>query len=148
MRCALLLMPTPNRNPALFSLSDASRVLLGALFIGAGALHFTRTDTYLSIMPSYLPLKRELVLLSGAGEIAGGAGVLLAPPLRRWAGWGLIALLVAVFPANVEMIRRPLEVNGAPRFPASLLWARLPLQAALIAWVWKVAASRPSAPKG
>jgi len=135
-------MPTPNRRPAAFSPLDASRVLLGALFIGAGLLHFSKTDTYLAIMPSYLPLKRELVLVSGACEIGGGAGVLLPPPLRRFAGWGLIALLIAVFPANVEMVRRPIEVNGHAVAAPWLLWARLPLQAALIAWVWKATIAR------
>lgn len=107
------------------------RWLLAATFVGAGALHFRATNTYLQIMPPYLPLAwhRPLVLVSGAAEIAGGLG-LLVPRLRRAAGWGLILLLVAVFPANVEMARRGLFVSPF------LGWLRLPLQAVLIAWVY------------
>ncbi|CAN5385099.1 hypothetical protein BH23GEM4_BH23GEM4_09840 [soil metagenome] len=84
-------------------------------------------------MPPLLPHPRALVALSGAAEIAGGIGVLV-PALRCAAGVGLIALLVAVFPANVYMVLRPAEAGGG--IPLWLLWLRLPLQAALIAWVW------------
>jgi uncharacterized membrane protein len=112
-----------------------ARVVVGASFITPGVLHFARPRMYEAIMPRYLPAHRELVLASGVAEIAGGAGV-LHPRTRRGAGWWLIATLVAIFPANVEM-----AVN-AERFrniPEALLWARLPLQGALIAWVWKTA---------
>ena len=90
-------------------------------------------------MPPYLPLHRELVYLSGAMEIAGGLG-LLPRRTRRVAGIGLILLLVAVLPANVQMLLDARDA-GKPSWWISLLWLRLPFQLALVAWVWKV--SRP-----
>ena len=106
---------------------------LGAFFLIAGSLHFLRPRPYVAIVPDALPRKREIVFASGVAELAGGVGVLV-PRTRRLAGWWLIATLVAIFPANVNM-----AVN-AERFravPAPLLWVRLPLQGALIAWVWR-----------
>ena len=112
-----------------------ARLLLGAFFLVAGTLHFVKPRPYVAIVPDALPRKRELVYASGVAEIAGGAGA-LAAPTRRAAGWWLIATLIAVFPANVNM-----AVN-AERFravPEPLLWVRLPVQGVLIAWVWRVA---------
>jgi uncharacterized membrane protein len=113
-----------------------SRVLLGLTFIATGALHFLTPRTYERIMPGYMPAHRELVLASGAAEIAGGAGV-LHPRTRRAAGRWLIATLLAILPANVEMA---VHAERFQRFPAPLLWARVPLQGVLIAWVWRTAA--------
>jgi uncharacterized membrane protein len=113
----------------------ASPVRLGAFFLIAGSLHFLRPKPYVAIVPDALPRKREIVFASGVAELAGGAGVLV-PGTRRLAGWWLIATLLAIFPANVNM-----AVN-ADRFrvvPEPLLWVRLPLQGALIAWVWRAA---------
>ena len=113
----------------------APQVRLAAFFLLAGSLHFLRPRLYVAIVPDALPHKREIVFASGVAEMAGGAGVLPART-RRLAAWWLIATLIAIFPANVNM-----AVN-ADRFrsiPKHLLWARLPLQAALIAWVWRVA---------
>jgi uncharacterized membrane protein len=112
-----------------------SRALLGVTFLATGVLHFLRPRMYEAIMPRYLPAHRELVYASGVAEIAGGAGVLLGRTRRR-AAWCLIATLVAVFPANVEMA---VNADRFKQFPKPLLWARLPLQGALIAWVWRVA---------
>src|SRR5947209_582166 len=78
------------------------RVILGILFIAAGTYHFVNPDFYLKIMPPYLPWHLPLVYVSGFFEVLGGV-VLLFRPLRRIACWGLIALLTAVFPANVQM---------------------------------------------
>ncbi|MGH7729397.1 MAG: DoxX family protein [Vulcanimicrobiaceae bacterium] len=109
-----------------------SLALMSIGFIAAGALHFARPRTYEKIVPPYLPAPRALVYLSGAAEIAGGIGVLV-PATRTAAGWGLVALMIAVFPANVYMAAE------AERFarvaPPLALYARLPLQAILIAWV-------------
>ena len=106
--------------------------LLTLVFIGAGILHFVAPSTYLRIMPPYLPAPLLLVYVSGAAEIAGGLGLLL-PATRQAAGWGLILLLVAVFPANVYM----LQAQGAGlSVPMWALWLRLPLQLVLVAWVW------------
>lgn len=104
--------------------------LVGVLFVAAGVLHFTRTEFYLAIMPPYLPSHLTLVYLSGILEIAGGIGVLI-PRTRRRAGYGLAALLVAVFPANIHMAVNQVQVAGLPTSPL-LLWLRLPLQVILI----------------
>lgn len=111
-------------------------ILLSVLFIGAGVLHFIFPARYAAIVPAALPYPVALVYLSGVAQIAGGVGVLI-PPLRRAAGWGLIALLVAIFPANVQMLVSAERAN-ASRWALILLVARLPLQALLIAWVWRV----------
>ena len=112
-----------------------SRALLGVTFLVAGALHFLRPRMYEAIMPPYLPGHRELVYASGVAEIAGGA-VLLHARTARQGAWWLIATLLAIFPANVEMAVHAERFRG---IPAPLLWARLPLQGALIAWVWRTA---------
>jgi uncharacterized membrane protein len=113
----------------------ASRLLMGTLYIAAGTLHFLLTRRYVAIMPPYLPAPRALVLISGAAEIAGGIGVLAPiPAVRRSAAWGLIALLIAVIPANIYM------VSDHQRFPNIPLWVlvlRLPLQLPLIYWAWR-----------
>ena len=109
------------------------RLLLGAFFLVAGSLHFLKPKPYAATVPDALPRKLEIVYASGVAEIAGGVGVLAG---RRAAGWWLIATLVAVFPANVNM-----AVNS-DRFrsvPEPVLWARLPVQGLLIFWVWRVA---------
>ena len=102
---------------------------MGLLFLAAGALHFVIPQTYERVVPPYLPNPPLLVLLSGLAEIACGLGILWRPT-RQAAGWGLIALLIAVFPANVYMAQA--QLMG----PAWALWLRLPLQALLIWWVW------------
>jgi uncharacterized membrane protein len=111
-------------------------VALGVTFTVAGALHFARPRMYEAIMPRYLPAHRELVYASGVAEIAGGIGV-LHPKTRRLAGWWLIATLLAIFPANVEMA---VHAERFKPFPPAALWGRLPLQAVLIAWAWLTAA--------
>ena len=113
-------------------LKRISRYTLGALFVLAGVNHFLNRSFYVRIMPPYIPWPRLMVELSGACEI--GLGVtLLWPRFRRWAAWGLIALLAAVFPANVHMARHP---DQFPQFKPALMWARLPLQAVLILWAY------------
>ena len=112
-----------------------SRIVLGAFFLGAGLLHFLKPRPYESIVPDALPAQRELVYLSGLAEMAGGAGV-LADPTRRWAGWWLIATMAAVFPANVTMA---VDAERFDSVPEPLLWARLPLQAGIVYWIWRVA---------
>jgi uncharacterized membrane protein len=120
--------------------SRPSARALGVVFTIAGSLHFIRPATYEAIMPPYLPAHRELVLLSGAAEVAGGIAALF-PQLHPFARWWLIALLVAVFPANLQMALNPDDVKGLPDIPTWTLWARLPLQVAFIYWV--VRATRP-----
>ena len=112
-----------------------SRTVLGAVFIGAGLLHFLKPRPYEAIMPEALPAHRELVYLSGVAEMAGGAGV-LADRTTPWAGWWLIATMLAVFPANVNMA---VDADRFESIPEPLLWARLPLQAGIVYWIWRVA---------
>ncbi len=106
---------------------------LGLAFVAAGVNHFANPDFYTAIMPPYLPWHAELVALSGAAEIALGV---LALPARTApaAGWGLVALLVAVFPANVHMALHP---SDFPQFPQWFLYARLPLQGVLVWWAYR-----------
>lgn len=108
------------------------RVLLGLGMIAQGINHFVMTDLMVAIMPGYLPWHRALVLVSGVAEVVLGAGVFV-PRWRRAAGWGLLLLLVAVFPANVEMVRR---ASDFPQIPELALWLRLPLQPLFMLWVW------------
>jgi uncharacterized membrane protein len=109
------------------------RRALGPFFIAAGLGHFARPRVYEAIVPDRLPAHRELVYASGVAEIAGGVGAMV-PATRRAARWWLIATLTAIFPANVHMA---LHADRYRRFPAGALWARLPLQAVFVAWVWR-----------
>jgi len=109
----------------------ASRVLLAAFFISAGVNHFRSPEIYTSMMPPWLPAPSLLNQISGFAEIAGGIGILNAKT-RRAAATGLVILLIAIFPANIHV-----AVNGWPGMetPGWILYARLPLQFLLIAWV-------------
>jgi uncharacterized membrane protein len=102
------------------------------LYVVAGMLHFIKPDAYLKIMPPYIPWHVAMVSVSGGFEILGGLG-LLVPQMRR-AAWGLVALLIAVFPANVYMVTNPIEAGAASIAPA-LRWGRLPLQLILVWWL-------------
>jgi uncharacterized membrane protein len=116
-----------------------SRTLLGAFFIEAGVNHFVIPGTYEKIVPPrWKANAKPLVQVSGIAEVAGGVGVLL-PLTRRPAGWGLIALLAAVFPANLYMARNPESFSKIPRWA---LYARLPLQPLMMWWAWR--ATKPS----
>jgi uncharacterized membrane protein len=110
--------------------------LLGVAFVAAGANHFVRSEFYVRIVPPYLPWPHELVLISGVFEILGGIGLLI-PRLQVAAAWGLIALLVAVFPANVYMAQHP-EIGAElfPNLPTITWWIRLPVQVVFIAWAY------------
>ena len=109
------------------------RAFTGIAFMIAGTLHFTHTRAYEAIMPDYVPRHRECVLVSGAAEIAGGVGILVAP-VRQLARWWLLALLAAVFPANVHMALHPERYRRVPRWA---LYARLPFQAVFARAVWR-----------
>lgn len=122
----------------------AVRVLAG-LFIGAGVLHFVRPAIYLGIMPAYLPQPLLLIYLSGVAEVLGGVGLLL-PRWRRVAGWWLILTLLAILPANYEMLQR-WQARGASPLAIAGLWLRLPVQGLLMWWVWRVS-QRPPASVG
>ncbi|MEJ7848756.1 MAG: MauE/DoxX family redox-associated membrane protein [Pyrinomonadaceae bacterium] len=118
------------RGDGITKIKTIGRIILAVLFFAAGINHFVNSEFYLRIMPPYLPGHLPLVLISGAAESALGVGLLI-PSLKKWAAWGLIALLIAVFPANIHMAMHP---ELFPEIPATALWLRLPLQALLILW--------------
>ena len=99
-----------------------------------GVLHFVKPEGFVAIVPEVLPAKLALVYISGIAEIAGGLGLIL-PATRRLAAWGLVALYVAVFPANINMLVNDLPIGDKP-LEAWQLWARLPIQLVLIAWAY------------
>ena len=116
---------------------------LSALLISSGVLHLVRPEVYLPMMPPYLPAHLPLVYLSGVFEILGGVGMLL-PWTRRWAGLGVIALLIAIFPANIHIVMNDIPVAGHD-VP---LWGhllRLPLQGVMIWMAWWGTRERSSA---
>ncbi|MSQ52420.1 MAG: DoxX family protein [Betaproteobacteria bacterium] len=115
------------------------RTLFGVFFIFAGAFHFVKPGMYERIMPPYLPWHIELVYLSGMAEIVLGA-MLFIPQTRVLAASGLIALIIAVFPANVHMAMNP---GLYPEFSPAALLARLPLQGVLIAWAYWLTRADP-----
>jgi uncharacterized membrane protein len=107
------------------------RGIVSLLFMYIGLIHFVRPGKFIQITPDFLPYKKELVYVSGFFEILGGAGLLI-PQTRKAAGIGLIALLFAVFPANINMAVNKIDFGSIPTW---VLWARLPLQFLLIYWV-------------
>ena len=111
------------------ALSLVVRVLFSAFFIVAGVTHFTNRDFFTSIVPPYLPWPEMLVYVSGVAEIVLGV-MLLIPPTVRLAAWGLIALLIAVFPANIHMAMNP---QLYPDVSMAALLIRLPLQGVMVA---------------
>ena len=115
-----------------------SRKALAGFFAFAGAMHFVIPRSYESIVPPWLTLRREAVVVSGVAEIAGAAAI-LSPASRRFARWWLLGLLAAVFPANVHMALQPRAGPGLDlkRVPRWALWARLPLQPLAMLWVWR-----------
>jgi uncharacterized membrane protein len=112
-----------------------SIVLIALIFATSGMLHLVKPAPFVSIMPPWLPGALALVLISGVFEIAGAMGILV-PYTRVAAGWGLIALLFAVFPANVQMLLNARAAHASALWMAGL-WGRLPLQVALIIWVYR-----------
>ena len=115
------------------------RWLYGILFAFAGANHFWHTDFYIGIMPSYLPWHTALVYVSGAAEFALGL-MLLTRRFERLAAWGMIALIIAVTPANLHMAIHP---ELYPQYSATALWWRMPFQLVLIAWAYWYTRPRP-----
>ena len=123
-----------SREPGLRGRSPRAiaRAVLAAFMVGIGAMHFIAPANFVKIVPAWLPTPLALVLVSGFFEIAGGVG-LLVPRVRRAAGWGLVALYVAVFPANINMAVYDIQPEGLT-IPPALLWLRLPFQLGFIAW--------------
>jgi uncharacterized membrane protein len=112
------------------------RLILAVIFILAGMAHLVAPGIYRGIMPPWVPAHDLMIFLSGVAEIAGGLGLLL-PQFRVGAAIGLILLLLAVYPANFQMLFNARE-RGVAWWYELGLWLRLPLQIFLIGWVWKV----------
>ena len=124
-------------------------LFLAAAFTGVGANHFVDPELYVSIVPPYLPYPYELVYISGFFEMLGGIG-LLVPQLRKAAAWGLLALLVAVYPANIHMLVNEVYLENM-RQEKWILWVRMPLQfvaAAGVAWVGGIIGKAEQNPEG
>jgi len=109
------------------------------LYVIAGVMHFIVPELYVQIVPPYLPFPLALVYLSGIAEAIFGTG-LVFERTRRYAAWGIIAVLIAVFPANVYMATSDVVIEGAPDAIAdpseAARWGRLPIQVVLVAWAW------------
>lgn len=116
-------------------MDNDSLYFMAGMYIVAGIPHFWKPKAYLKIMPSYLPYHLELVYLSGALEIIFGA-LLLFPATQSIGAWGIIAVLIGVFPANIDMV---VKYKGKKFWPRILLWSRLPIQLWLIYWAWMFA---------
>lgn len=113
--------------------------VMGTLYILAGAMHLVVPDLYTQIIPPIFPRPLAVVYLSGVAEIGLGAGVLVNRT-RRLAAWGLVGLLVAIFPANLYMATHDIAITGGPGFVQEISgtaqWARLPFQAVFVLWAW------------
>jgi uncharacterized membrane protein len=113
---------------------EVLRGILAVCMLLTGALHFVTAEPFVKIVPDVLPHPLALVYISGFFEILGGIGLLI-PTVSRAAAWGLVALFIAVYPANLNMAFNQIHLNGIPDSP----WfqaIRLPFQFVLIAWAW------------
>ena len=108
-----------------------SKYVLAIFMISAGIMHFANPKFFLNIMPPYLPLHRALVLVSGICEVLLGV-LLLIPGYSRWAAWGIVALLIAVFPANVDLYQHQDILPASP----IIHLLRLPLQGVFVLWAY------------
>ncbi|MCX6118951.1 MAG: DoxX family protein [Proteobacteria bacterium] len=108
------------------------KLLFALLFILGGVNHFIDPNFYLKMMPEYIPMHLEMIYISGVFEILLGLGLLI-PKYSRLAAFGLILLLIAVFPANLNMA---LNASQFSEIPEIGLWVRLPVQFLLIWWAW------------
>jgi len=107
-------------------------IFLILLFFIAGINHFSNPNFYVSIMPPYLPLQKELAYIAGILEVLGAFGLLFAKT-RRISGYSLIILLVMIFPANIHMAVHP---EYFPNYTSLTIYLRLPMQFLFIAWVY------------
>lgn len=118
----------------MLSRKEILRGVLAVAIIIVGITHFVKPLPYARLVPPQLPNPIDLVYISGFFEILGGIGLLI-PYISVAAAWGLIALFIAVFPANINQAINAIPVEGIPHIPI-LYWVRLPFQAVLIAWAW------------
>jgi uncharacterized membrane protein len=117
--------------------------IMAAFYVFAGVNHFLNPLFYVNIMPPYLPWHLELVYLSGIAEIVLGIGLTI-PRYRTLAAWGVIALLIAVFPANLHQAMNDVSMLGSEESTGAIRWLRLPFQAVFILWAWWYTGPDPS----
>lgn len=115
--------------------------LMGAAMVAVGVLHFVNPAPFIRIVPPFLPAPALLVAVSGAAEILLGLGVMVEKT-RRLAAYGLIALFIAVFPANIYMAVEQVQLSPGDALPVWAMWARLPLQFLFIALAWRLSKAR------
>jgi uncharacterized membrane protein len=113
-------------------MKEFSLYAMAAIYVLAGIMHFAKPKFYLKIIPPYIPWHKTLNYLSGAAEIILGIGLLI-PSYSVWAAWGIIALLITVFPANIYHLTSAKPGKGLPIW---VLYLRLPFQALFIWWAW------------
>ena len=120
-----------------------ARFTMGILFILASSLHFTASEAELKIIPPFLPFRREALYITGVLEFLGGVGLFVPNrKIQRAASWGLVALLVGIFPANVYQAVANVKLGGPMNSPI-YLWGRLPFQAVFISWaLWCTSGKR------
>jgi len=139
---AVLHVPPLGRLEPLRTRRDKAAWALAAVFFFTGTDHFLNPERYMVMMPAYLPWPLALIYISGFLELAGAAGLLIRR-LRRWAAFGLVALLLAVFQANVYVALEGISVPGLTE-ARWYYWLRLPLQFLLIGWaVWSARSEKP-----
>ncbi|MEQ8851735.1 DoxX family protein [Gimesia sp.] len=134
--------PHPQARTQMSQVKSISKFLLAIFMIVAGTMHFANPAFFLKIMPPYLPFHEELVLVSGVFEILLGA-LLLIPKYSRLAAWGIIALLIAVFPANIYLYQNQEILPASP----TIHLLRLPLQGVFVLWAFWHTRSRTYASK-
>ena len=129
LQTAAMIGINPQKN-----FKNNARVATGMAFIFTGVSHFLISEKFMEMMPPFLPAPLFLIYLSGVFEILGGIGLML-PGTKRPAAAGLILLLLAVFPANIYVALKGVQLGGFMNY-AAYQWLRLPMQIVLIGWVW------------
>lgn len=126
------------------SMRAAARIGMAIAMAFAGVSHLLMPTPFVQHLPTWVPMREELILLTGLLEIALGAALLLRQPRRRLAGLVLAGYLVAVFPSNIYVAVAGVEVDGQPG--GAYAWLRLPFQLLFIAWaLWSTRDPEPSA---
>lgn len=113
-------------------MKEISLYIMAVIYILAGIMHFVKPKFYLKIIPPYIPWHKAMNYISGAAEIILGIGLFI-PAYSTWAAWGIIALLIAVFPANIYHLTSAKPGRGLPIW---VLYLRLPFQVLFIWWAW------------
>lgn len=126
-----------------FSARQAARAGMAVAMAFAGISHLLLPTPFLQHLPTWVPMREELIFVTGLLEIALGVALLLRQPLRRWAGLALAGYLVAVFPSNIYVAVAGVDVEGQPG--GAYPWLRLPFQLLFIAWaIWSTREAGPS----